>query len=97
MKQLSTRAADADNNRIVTIEDVHEIAFTEPTRAESALGLTGTVIHIGECANADEAKAFLDAFNTGHCGCMVTPPSEPDDGTLQRIRRLMDEGGDDAE
>ncbi|BEO88454.1 hypothetical protein SMETW2_47040 (plasmid) [Serratia marcescens] len=28
MKQLSTRAADADINRIATIENVHEIAFT---------------------------------------------------------------------
>lgn len=97
MKQLSTRAADADNNRIVTIEDVHEIAFTEPTRAESALGLTGTVIHIGECANADEAKAFLDALITGHVGCLVTPPFVPDENTLQRTRRLMGEECDDAE
>ncbi|EBR1018882.1 hypothetical protein BRQ86_14100 [Salmonella enterica] len=97
MKQLSTRSAHANNNRIVTIEDVHEIAFTGLTRAESALGLTGTVIHIGECANADEAKAFLDALITSHVGCLVTPPSVPDDGTLQRIHRLMNEEGDDAE
>ncbi|EAU0147051.1 hypothetical protein AIS09_21330 [Salmonella enterica] len=89
MKQLSTRSAHANNNRIVTIEDVHEIAFTGLTRAESALGLTGTVIHIGECANADEAKVFLDALITSLVGCLVTLPSVPDDGTLQRIHRLM--------
>lgn len=65
--------------------------------AESAVRNTGAVIHIGECANTDEAQAFLAALNTGHCGCLVTPPSAPDDGTLQRIRRLMDEGGDDEE
>lgn len=36
-------------------------------------------------------------YNTGHVGCMVTPPSVPDDGTLHPIRRLMDEECDDAE
>lgn len=77
MKQLSTRSARADNHRIVTTKDVHEIAFTGLTRAESALGLTGTVIHIGECANADEAKVFLDALITGHVGCLVTPAAYP--------------------
>lgn len=97
MKQLSTRAAHADNNRIVTIEDVHEIAITAQTRAASALSQAKTVIHIGECINADEANAFLAALNTGHCGCLVTPPFVPDDDTLQRIRRLMDEESDDAE
>ena len=30
MKHLSSRAATADNNRIVTIEDVYTIAFSQP-------------------------------------------------------------------
>ena len=30
MKHVSTRAANADNNRIVTGRDIYEIAFTPP-------------------------------------------------------------------
>jgi Flp pilus assembly CpaF family ATPase len=67
------------------------------SRAASALSQAKAAIHIGECINVEEAKTFLAALNTGHCGCLVTPPFVPDDGTLQRIRRLMDEGGDDEE
>lgn len=97
MKQLSTRAAHADNNRIITIGDIDEIEITAQARAESALSQAKVAIHIGECINAEEAKVFLAALNTGHCGCLVTPPMVTDDDTLQRIRRLMDEECDDAE
>ena len=38
MKHLSSHAATADNNRIVTIEDVYTIAFSQPIHTESALG-----------------------------------------------------------
>lgn len=41
MKHLSSRAATADNNRIVTIEDVYTIAFSQPIHTESALGQGG--------------------------------------------------------
>ncbi|EDZ5934047.1 hypothetical protein GSB46_005042 [Salmonella enterica] len=34
-------------------------------------------IYIGECINVGEAKAFLAALNTGHSGCLVTPPFVP--------------------
>ncbi|HIB5259660.1 TPA: hypothetical protein ACWW88_005420 [Escherichia coli] len=88
MKHLSTRAANADNNRIVTGRDIYEIAFTPPIHASSVLGLTGMLILTG---NADEVKAMLSAAATGHCACMVTPSPVLDHDTWLRIRLLMGE------
>jgi len=81
--------------RLITIEEVQEIAFTPQSLMGVALRQTPHHIKVGE--RVWDTAAFLDALNTGHCGCLVTPPSAPDDGTLQRIRRLMDEECDDAE
>ncbi|MBL6147611.1 hypothetical protein JNB08_19085 [Escherichia coli] len=86
MKHVSTRAANADNNRIVTGWNINEIAFTPPIHANSVLGWTGTVILTG---NADEVKAMLSAAATGHSGCMVTPSPVLAHDTWQRIRLLM--------
>ncbi|EPI5089916.1 hypothetical protein ACTYWR_004099 [Escherichia coli] len=88
MKHLSSRAATADNNRIVTIEDVYTIAFTPPIHASSVLGLTGMLILTG---NADEVKAMLSAAATGHSGCMVTPSPVLAHDTWQRIHLLTGE------
>ncbi|WP_282677479.1 P-loop NTPase family protein [Serratia marcescens] len=77
--------------RLITIEEVQEIAFTPQSLMGVALRQTPHHIKVGE--RVGDTAAFLDALNTGHCGCMVTPPFVPDEGTLQRIRRLMDEGG----
>ncbi|EEX2622724.1 hypothetical protein AAEW94_002679 [Escherichia coli] len=88
MKHVSTRAANADNNRIVTGRDIYEIAFTPPIHANAVLGLTGTVILTG---NAGEVKAFLSAAATGHSGCMVTPSPVLAHDTWLRIRLLMGE------
>lgn len=41
MKHVSSRAANADNNRILTGRDINEIEFTPPIHANSVLGLTG--------------------------------------------------------
>ncbi|EBM9948420.1 hypothetical protein S576_23595 [Salmonella enterica subsp. enterica serovar Give] len=79
--------------RIITIEEVQEITFTPQSLMGVALRQTPHHINVGDVTNG----AFLDALNTGHCGCLVTPPFVPDDGTLQRIRRLMDEGDDDEQ
>lgn len=81
--------------RLITIEEVQEIAFTPQSLMGVALRQTPHHIKVGE--RVWDTAAFLDVLNTGHCGCLVTPPFVPDDGTLQRIRRLMDEGGDDEE
>ncbi|EPB2064491.1 hypothetical protein ACRCAF_002711 [Escherichia coli] len=88
MKHLSPRAANADNNRIVTGRDIYEIAFTPPIHASSVLGLTGMLILTG---NADEVKAMLSAAATGHSGCMVTPSPVLAHDTWQRIHLLTGE------
>lgn len=79
--------------RLITIEEVQEIAFTPQSLMGAALRQTPHHIKVGE--RVWDTAAFLDALNTGHCGCLVTPPLDAD--SLQRIRRLMDEGGDDEE
>ncbi|HFV5824553.1 TPA: hypothetical protein ACH9T6_005354, partial [Escherichia coli] len=88
MKHVSSRAANADNNRILTGRDINEIEFTPPIHANSVLGLTGRVILTG---NAYEVKAMLSAAATGHSGCMVIPSPVLDHDTWQRIRLLMGE------
>lgn len=81
--------------RIITIEEVQEIPFTPQSLMGVALRQTPHHINVGE--RVWDTAAFLDALNTGHSGCLVTPPSTLDDDTLQRIRRLIDEECDDAE
>jgi len=81
--------------RLITIEEVQEITFTPQSLMGVTLRLTPHHINVGE--RVGDTAEFQDALNTGHSGCLVTPPSAPDDGTLQRIRRLMDEECDDAE
>ncbi|HHZ4072928.1 TPA: hypothetical protein ACWCEX_002294 [Escherichia coli] len=91
MKHLSSRAATADNNRIVTIEDVYTIAFSQPIHTESALGQRWMLIHTGEYESASDAKRFLDTLVTGHSGCMVTPSPVLAHDTWQRIHLLTGE------
>ncbi|EKN2336409.1 hypothetical protein PWV83_004518 [Escherichia coli] len=91
MKHLSPRAATADNNRIVTIEDVYTIAFSQPIHTESALGQRWMLIHTGEYESASDAKRFLDPLAIGHCACMVTPSPVLEHDTWLHIRLLMGE------
>ena len=91
MKHLSSRAATADNNRIVTIEDVYTIAFSQPIHTESALGQRWMLIHTGEYESASDAKRFLDTLVTGHCACMVTPSPVLDHDRLMVIGLMMGE------
>lgn len=81
--------------RPVTIEEVQEVCVTPQSLMGPALRQTPERIRVGE--SVFDTAAFLDALNTGHCGCLVTPPFVPVDDTLPRIRRLMVEECDDAE
>ncbi len=49
MKHVSSRAANADNNRILTGWDINEIEFTPPIHANSVLGLTGEGYPYWQC------------------------------------------------
>lgn len=81
--------------RLIAIEEVQEMSVTPQSLMGAVLRQTPERISVGE--SALDTAAFLDALNTGHSGCLVSPPLMQDDDTLQRLRRLLDEECDDAE
>ncbi|EFN8393607.1 hypothetical protein EB653_25595 [Escherichia coli] len=60
MKHVSSRAANADNNRILTGRDINEIEFTPPIHANSVLGLTGRVILTGNAPDGSGCTLTID-------------------------------------
>ena len=63
MKHLSSRAANADNNRILMAGTFNEIEFSPTNSHQSALGLKGMLIHTG--GNANDVKTILYAAIPG--------------------------------
>lgn len=100
-----------DDERIMAVEDSHEIVLTNPN-SKGLVAVGGTTlaelieagmrmrpdrIIVGECRKPKEVNAFLEAINTGHDGSITTTHASSAKDGLYRLLTLACRDGDGDE